>query len=108
MDKRERSAKIKDCPIVGQRIPRTKPVAKLIGTAKYTANIALPGMLFGKFLRSPYAHARIVNINTATAKKLPGVRAVVTGREIAPIKFGIFKRTRDQYLLAIDKVRYMG
>ncbi len=99
---------MKGYAIVGQRMPRTDSVAKVTGVAKYTADISLPGMLYGKILRSPYAHARIVSIDTARAERLPGVRAVVTGRDIAPVKFGVFKKTRDQYLLAIDRVRYMG
>ncbi len=97
-----------DYSLIGKRIPRIDSPEKATGSAKYTADIRLPGMLYGKILRSPYPHARILNIDTSRAEKLPGVNAVVTGQEIAPVKFGIFKQTRDQYLLAKDRVRYVG
>jgi 4-hydroxybenzoyl-CoA reductase subunit alpha len=65
-------------------------------------------MLHAKILRSPHAHARILNIDTSRAERLPGVRAVITGRDIAGVKWGVFSYTRDQAMLAVDKVRYLG
>jgi CO/xanthine dehydrogenase Mo-binding subunit len=65
-------------------------------------------MLHAKILRSPYAHARILNIDTSKAERLPGVKAVVTGQDIAGVRWGVFRYTRDQAMLAIDKVRYLG
>jgi 4-hydroxybenzoyl-CoA reductase alpha subunit len=59
-------------------------------------------------LRSPVAHARIVNIDTSRAEKLPGVKGVVTGREIPDRKYGIVPMAKDEYALAKDKVRYIG
>lgn len=94
--------------LVGKRVPRIDSVAKATGDARYTADLVLPRMLHGKILRSPHAHARILNIDTSRAERLPGVKAVVTGRDIAGVKWGVFRYTQDQTLLAVDKVRYIG
>ena len=66
--------------VVGTRPVRHDGVEKVTGRARYAADINLPGMLYGKILRSPHAHARIVSIDTSKAEALPGVRAVLTGR----------------------------
>ncbi|HUO09376.1 MAG TPA: xanthine dehydrogenase family protein molybdopterin-binding subunit [Phycisphaerae bacterium] len=63
---------------INQRVPRPDAPAKTTGTAKYTYDISVPGMLHGMFLGSPHAHARIKSIDTSAATKLPGVRAVLT------------------------------
>lgn len=63
---------------IGKSEPRRDLPEKLTGGAKYTADVQLPGMLFGKILRSPHPHARILSINVDAARNLPGVRAVVT------------------------------
>ena len=97
-----------DHSVVGKRMPRIDAVAKATGDARYTADITLPRMLHGKVLRSPHAHARILHIDASKAEQLPGVRAVVTGQDIAGVKWGVFRYTRDQTLLAVDKVRYVG
>ena len=64
--------------IVGESFPRRDLPEKLTGQAKYTSDIKLPGMLYGKFLRSPHPHARIVTLDASKAMKLPGVHAVLT------------------------------
>lgn len=64
--------------VVGKRIPRRDAFEKTTGAAKYTVDIQLPGMLIGKVLRSPYPHARIIKIDTSKAKKLRGVKAIIT------------------------------
>ena len=97
-----------DHSVVGKRMPRIDSVAKATGDARYTADMTLPRMLHGKVLRSPHAHARILHIDASKAEQLSGVRAVVTGQDIAGIKWGVFRYTRDQTLLAVDKVRYVG
>ncbi len=94
--------------VVGTRTPKIDGPAKAIGAARYSNDIILPRMLFGKILRSPYPHARIVHIDASRAKSLPGVKAVVTGKDTAGVKFGVFRETRDQYAIPIDKVRYIG
>lgn len=62
--------------LIGKRISRVDGSAKVSGSAKYSSDLNRPGMLHGKILRSPYAHARIVSIDTSAAEKLPGVKAV--------------------------------
>ena len=99
---------MKKYSFVGQRVQRTDSPEKVTGGAKYTADLFLPRMLYAKVLRSPYAHARILDIDAGKAERLPGVKGIVCGKEIISYKFGIVKQTRDQYLLAIDRVRYLG
>ncbi len=67
--------------VVGKRVPRVDAKLKVTGQAKYAADFELPDMLWGKLLGSPYPHARILKIDTTRAKKLPGVKAVVTGKD---------------------------
>ena len=85
--------------------------AKATGQAKYTVDIQLPGMLTGAILRSPHAHARILNIDTEKARRLPGVKAVITTEDTKGIKHGFVETPRypaDQYPLATGKVRFVG
>ncbi|HID65254.1 MAG TPA: aldehyde oxidase, partial [Anaerolineae bacterium] len=93
--------------LIGKRMPRIDAPAKVTGEAKFTADLMLPRMLHAKVLRSPYPHARIVRIDTSKAEKLPGVKAVITGRDTAGVKWGVFRYTRDQELLPTEKVRYV-
>ena len=97
--------------IVGKDIPRNDALAKARGAAIYTDDMKLPGMLYGTILRSPLAHARILNIDTSRAKALPGVKSVITGQDIPKVKYGnwrLFADTQDEYALAMDKVRFIG
>ena len=97
--------------IVGKGVPRVDGTLKATGEAKYTFDLVLPGMLYGKILRSPFPHAKILNIDTRKVEALPGVKAVITGKEIGAVRFGCIDTPRypaDQYPLAIDKVRYIG
>jgi len=96
---------------VGKSVPRKDGVEKATGRALYTVDMVLPGMLWGKILRSPYPHARILNIDTSRAERLPGVKAVVTGKDTLGIRHGFVETPRyppDQYPLAMDRVRYIG
>jgi CO/xanthine dehydrogenase Mo-binding subunit len=68
---------------IGRSVSRTDALEKVTGRAQYTADLHLPGMTYGVFLRSPHAHARIVSIDTAEAERLPGVVAVITGATLA-------------------------
>jgi CO/xanthine dehydrogenase Mo-binding subunit len=97
-----------DRSLIGKRIPKVDSVAKATGEARFTADLSLPRMLHGKVLRSPHPHAKILSIDTTEAERLPGVKAVVTGRDTAGEKWGVFRYTRDQQLLPADKVRYVG
>jgi len=97
-----------DYAIIGKRMPRVDSRAKVMGKAKFTADLKLPGMLVGKVLRSPMAHARILSIDTTKAESLPGVKAVVTGKDTEGVKWGVFAYTRDQQFIQTEKVRYIG
>jgi 4-hydroxybenzoyl-CoA reductase alpha subunit len=96
---------------VGKPIPNIDGIYRATGSAKYAVDIALPNMLWGKILRSPHAHARIVNIDTSKARKVNGVRAIITAADTPKRKYGglpVFPETVDEYGLALDKVRYIG
>jgi len=93
--------------VVGKPQRKVDGLAKATGTALYTDDIVLPGMLHAKTLRSPHPHARIVSIDTTRARALPGVHAVITGQDM-PIKYGVIPWTPDENALAVDKVRFIG
>ncbi|MCC6473012.1 MAG: molybdopterin-dependent oxidoreductase [Burkholderiales bacterium] len=97
-----------DYDVIGRPMPKKDGLHKASGRAQYADDIAMPGMLHGKLLRSPHPHARILNIDAARALALPGVRAVVTGRDFPGIHYGNLPQTRDYLPLALDKVRYIG
>src|SRR5262245_21721316 len=69
---------------VGTRPIRHDGVDKVTGRAAYGADFTMPGMLHGAILRSPHAHARIVSIDSSAAAAMPGVKAVITGKDIPP------------------------
>ncbi len=92
---------------IGRGAVRVDGPAKVTGEALYTDDLTLPGTLVGKILRSPHAHARVVHIDTSAAERVPGVKAVVTGRD-APVRYGILPVSQDEYPLAVDKVRFVG
>ena len=99
---------LRDFQVLGRAIPKKDARLKASGRAEYADDLSMPGMLHGKLLHSPHAHAKIVNIDTSRAAALPGVRAVVTGSDFPNIKFGNLPQTRDYLPLAIDTVRYIG
>ena len=90
---------------VGSRVARVDSVDKVTGRAVYGVDVALPGMLHGAVVRSPYPHARVVSIDTSAAEKAPGVKAIATGKDFPHLFGGAIK---DQPFLAIDRVRYVG
>src|SRR2546430_16914204 len=96
---------------IGKDIKRQEDPDLLTGRAEYTSDVKLPGMLHAAVLRSPYAHARIVSIDTSAAKKLPGVYAVLTGHEatevIGPLP-AFCAEPVVEYAIAVEKVRYAG
>ena len=79
---------------IGQRVPMVDSWRKATGQGPYTDDLKLPGMLVGKILRSPHPHARIRGIETAKAIALPGVHAVVTGKE-TEVRFGVLPISKD-------------
>ena len=92
--------------VVGQPIVRGEGPEKVSGQSLYTSDVILPGMLWGKILRSPLPHARIVSIDTTRAAQLPGVHAVITGQDISDRRVG--RLLRDCPVLARDKVLFVG
>ena len=95
-----------DFKVVGSSVPRAEGADKVVGRTLYAADVALPGTLWGKILRSPYPHARILRVNTANARKVPGVKAIVTGADTRGLYFG--KQIRDMPVLCWDTVRFVG
>jgi CO/xanthine dehydrogenase Mo-binding subunit len=97
--------------VVGKPVPRVDGPKKVMGRPIYTGDIEMPGMLHGVILRSTYPHARVRGVDKSRAERVPGVVAVVSGADVANTPgvepwFGpVF---RDQAILAIDKVRYIG
>ena len=91
---------------IGQAITQGEGPDKVTGKSVYTADVSLPGMLWGKALRSPYPYARIVSIDTSAAEALPGVHAVVTGKDMPDAMIG--RRMVDMPVLAQDVVRFVG
>ncbi|HZT07615.1 MAG TPA: xanthine dehydrogenase family protein molybdopterin-binding subunit [Chloroflexota bacterium] len=87
-------------------IERLDGRAKVTGEAAYAADITRPGMLFAKVLRSVVPHARIVRIDAARARELPGVHTILTGADLPPVRVG--RSMRDMPVLAQGKVRFVG
>ncbi len=77
--------------VIGKRVPKYDAREKVTGRAEYLIDLKLPGMLYGKILRSRYPHAKILNIDTKRARELPGVVAVITADDTPKIKFGFMK-----------------
>src|ERR687884_547312 len=98
---------MEDRSIVGKRNLKYDWHAKLTGAAKYTDDLKLPRMIYGRLLRSPHPHARILHVDTSRAERMPGVFAVLTGKDL-PTKYGILPSSQDETALATDKVRYQG
>jgi 4-hydroxybenzoyl-CoA reductase alpha subunit len=98
--------------VVGAGVARVDGLEKVLGRAVYGVDVDLPGMLVGKILRSPLPHARIRTVDAARARQLPGVRAVLTGRDIPRRTYGFFKhldpKFGDKLPLESDKVRFIG
>lgn len=102
---------MKKFTVINTPVHNVDGVAKVTGRAIYTFDVKLPGMLYGKILRSPYPHAKIKSIDTSRAEKLVGVKGVVTGKDTLGIKQGIWRRFKelcDEEILAREKVRYIG
>jgi CO/xanthine dehydrogenase Mo-binding subunit len=93
--------------LIGQRSRKLEGMAKVTGRAIYADDIALPRMLHAKLLRSIHAHARIVAIDAGPALEMPGVHAVITGKDL-PEYFGIIPWTQDEQALCETKARYVG
>ena len=107
----------KEFKVVGTRPIRHDGWDKVTGRARYANDIALPGMLHGKILRSPHAHARIKSIDYSRALQLPGVQAVVTADDMPNLSAKLVDQEegsianigfRSRNLLAREKALYRG
>src|SRR2546428_14173793 len=76
-------------PVVAKPLTKPDAYAKVSGQTKFADDLALPRMLFGRILRSPYPHARLLQVDTSRARAHAGVLAVVTGED-KPGEFGVF------------------
>jgi CO/xanthine dehydrogenase Mo-binding subunit len=96
-----------DLTYIGKPAQRVDAAEKVTGRAKYIADRKLPGMLHARCLRSDVAHARIVRLDVASALRVPGVRAVITSDDF--FEHGLYGfPVKDKYMLAHQKVRYVG
>src|SRR6267142_5255348 len=93
--------------VVGKPFRKVDARAKCTGQTKFADDIVLPRMLFCKLLRSHLPHAYIKNIDVSKAAALPGVIAIITGKDL-PISYGILPVSQDEHALGIDKVRFIG
>jgi CO/xanthine dehydrogenase Mo-binding subunit len=98
----------KEFSVIGTRVRRQDGNQKALGRLKYTVDLKFPGMLYGRVVRSPHPHARVLSIDYSKAKALPGVVEVITADDI-PNNEGVIGLTiADCGVLATDKVRYIG
>lgn len=101
---------------IGSRPIRHDGLDKVTGRARFGADYELPGMIHGAFVRSPYAHARILSIDTSAAEKMPGVRAVITAEDFPDVPMnwipagstGIDFGANQRTVIAREKVLYHG
>jgi CO/xanthine dehydrogenase Mo-binding subunit len=91
---------------IGQPVPRIEGAEKLSGRARYTGDYRVPGMLYGAVLRSTLPHARLLWVDTARARLVPGVHAVISSQDIGERLYG--RAVADVRVLAAERVRYVG
>ncbi|MEM6997169.1 MAG: hypothetical protein AAF721_42080, partial [Myxococcota bacterium] len=91
----------------GKHHRKVDAMERMRGITRYADDIKLPGMLHAKIKRSPHPHAKIVSIDASRALAMPGVHAVVTGKDLS-IPYGIIPWTPDETALAVDKALYVG
>ncbi len=92
--------------VVGRPTPRVEGEEKVTGEAIYSADVALPDILWGKILRSPIPYGRIKRIDVSRAAQVPGVKSVITGQDVAGLLIG--RQIYDTPILANDVVRFVG
>src|SRR5437764_13006928 len=90
---------------IGRSMPMVNAREKATGAAQYVADLKLPNMLHAKVLRSSYPHARLTHVDVERARRLPGVKLVMTGAD-TPRPWGVVHK--DEHVLAVDKVRFIG
>ncbi len=98
----------RDCAVAGTSAHRVDGLEKVTGKAVYTSDIQLPGMAHARILRSSVAHARLIKVDATKAKALPGVIATLTRDDIQGLNYQYGATYKDQSIVAVDKVRYVG
>lgn len=94
--------------VVGKRLPLKDAPEKVTGRALFTGDMTLPGMLYARILRSPYAHARVLRVDTSRAERLPGVKAVLSRNNAPRIKVPMTLGMPSDKVAFDDEVRYVG
>jgi len=94
--------------VVGKRVPLKDASEKVSGRALFTGDMTLPGMLHAKILRSPYAHARVLRVDTSQAEKLPGVKAVLSKNNAPRVKVPVVNTVLRDKVAFDKKVRFVG
>ena len=94
--------------IIGSNVRRVDGVDKVTGAAKFTGDLAFADLLEAKVLRSPFAHAKIISIDSSKAAALPGVAAILTRDDLTDIDPYYGNCLRDRAVVAPDKVRFVG
>jgi 4-hydroxybenzoyl-CoA reductase subunit alpha len=97
-----------DYTVLNKKVPRLDSYEKTTGRARYVDDLTMQGMLHGAILQSPLAHAKILHMDISRAKKLPGVKALVTAEDVGPVKYGVSPARYDETLFCQEKVRYVG
>ena len=92
---------------IGKPARRVDALEKVLGTARYVGDMKLPGLVYARALRSELPHARIVHLDVAPALAVPGVLAVITSEDF--VEHGLYGfPVKDKYMLAFERVRYVG
>jgi CO/xanthine dehydrogenase Mo-binding subunit len=94
--------------VAGTDARRVDAIEKVTGKALYTGDLQLPGLAYAKILRSPIAHARLVKVDASKANQLTGVIATLTRDDITQFNYKYGATYKDQCIVAVDKVRYVG
>jgi CO/xanthine dehydrogenase Mo-binding subunit len=98
----------RDYKVAGTDARRVDAIEKVTGKALYTGDLQLPGLAYAKILRSPIAHARLVKVDASKANQLTGVVATLTRDDITQFNYKYGATYKDQCIVAVDKVRYVG
>jgi 4-hydroxybenzoyl-CoA reductase alpha subunit len=99
---------VRPLSVVGHRLPKVDAWAKVTGETRFADDLVLPRMAHAKLLRAQHPHALIRGIDKTRAAALPGVYAVITGRDFPPVRFGIMPVSQDEEPLCVAKVRFVG
>ena len=97
-----------DFQVINSRLPRLDAPAKASGQAVFIDDMSFAGMLHAALLHSPLPHAKLLNIDTSRAERLPGVKAVITSRDAGLVRYGVSPARYDETVFCHDRVRYVG